>query len=128
MLDSISEILRFDVMLPAPGQGALAVQCREDGDSRTLLAPLNHVETHLAVIAERAFLAGLDGGCSVPVAAYAFIEEGQLHLRGRVNSPDGGQQIDVQTQTSELQLHAAYALGTELAQEALAQGADKLLA
>jgi porphobilinogen deaminase len=57
-----------------------------------------------------------------------MIADGQLFLHGRVNSPDGSQQIDVQAQTRELQLHAAYALGAELAQQALAQGADKLLA
>ena len=63
----ISEVLPIEVMLPAPGQGALAVQCRDDAESLELLVSLDHLPTHCAVAAERAFLAGLGGGCSVPV-------------------------------------------------------------
>src|SRR5512144_26959 len=73
----VSEWLSLDVMLPAPGQGALAVQCRADDQTTiNLLAALEDDSTRKAVIAERAFLSGLGGGCSVPVAAYANVEDG----------------------------------------------------
>ena len=127
MLNVISDTLPPDVMLPAPGQGALAVQCRDDADSLALLQPLGHAETRLAVTAERAFLAALGGGCSVPVAAYATVENGLLHLRGRVNAPDGGRQIHVEAQVNAADLDAAHHCGAELAREALAQDADTLL-
>jgi len=111
-------------MLPAPGQGAIAVQTRDDDALLETLAPIQHRETALAVTAERAFLAALGGGCSVPVAAYAQVIDEQLHLRGRVCSLDGTRQIDVQGAASP---DAAYALGARLAQEALAQGAQALM-
>ena len=80
--EHITEYLSFDRMLPAPGQGALAVQCRA-GDQRVvdLLRPLDHAETRMAVNAERAYLAGLGGGCSLPIGAYATVEEGIVTLR-----------------------------------------------
>ncbi len=122
--DAISERIGFDRLLPAPGQGALAIQCRDDGESRDLLALLTHVPTATAVTAERAFLGELGSGCSLPVAAYAEIEEGNLRLRGRVNSLDGAQQIDVALIAGA---DEAEAVGRELAQQALAQGAAQLL-
>ena len=126
--EAISAVLPVDVMLPAPGQGALGIQCRDEDASLELLAALNHAETQAAVIAERAFLAGLGGGCSVPIAAYATVENGTLHLHGRVSALDGSQQIDVRRSTADgLDLSAAQALGDEAAQEALAQGARALL-
>jgi hydroxymethylbilane synthase len=116
----IAEYLSFDTMLPAPGQGAVTVQCRKD-DQRTidLLRPIDHATTRLAVLAERAFLAGLGGGCSTPVAAYA---QGN-HLIGLVASKDGQRVIRVSGDGDD-----PIALGTELARQALAQGARELLA
>jgi hydroxymethylbilane synthase len=90
----IREVLPLDVMLPAPGQGALAVQCRADSYWHMMLAPLNDADTAAAVTAERAFLAALGGGCSQPIAAYATVEAGKLHLRGRIITVDGAQQWD----------------------------------
>ncbi len=93
----VSEFISYDVMLPAPGQGALAVQCRAD-DDRTLeyLRALDHAPTRAAVTAERAFLAGLGGGCSSPVAAFAeWLEGGTLHMDGLVASVDGANVIRV---------------------------------
>ncbi len=116
--------LPVDVMLPAPGQGALAVQCRDDAASRALLAPIDHRETRAAVHAERAFLAGLGGGCAVPVAALATLRGEALHLQGRVLSVDGRTCIHVEITGSP---DAAEALGQALAQEALARGAARLL-
>lgn len=78
-IDEASELLDPEVMLPAPGQGALAVECRDgDEDVRELLAALDHAETRAAVTAERAVLARLEAGCTAPVAALARVEDGQL--------------------------------------------------
>ncbi len=123
-LEAISQQLSLDDMLPAPGQGALAVQCRDETASLDLLAPIRHAVTTSAVTAERAFLAGLGGGCSLPIAAYAEVDDATLHLRGRVNSPDGKQQIDVMLTG---QVDQAETLGYALADQALAQGAAALL-
>jgi len=123
---AITEWLSLEVMLPAPGQGALAVQCRA-GDASTLrlLAALEDPATRTAATAERAFLKGLGGGCAVPVAAYARIQADPgshgLHLRGRVLSPDGQKIIQVEGTGLD-----PSALGESLAQSALEQGAAAL--
>jgi hydroxymethylbilane synthase len=122
----VSQILPLDTLLPAPGQAALAVQCRDEEESRALLAALAHWPTTVCVTAERAFLAGLGGGCAVPVAAYAWAEDDRLHLRGRVTASDGTRQVDVR-EDGAVTLDAALALGGRLAQVALAQGASALL-
>lgn len=122
--DVITQVLPLDVMLPAPGQGALGIQCRAEAFTLALLAPLNHAPTRLAVDAERAFLVGLGGGCAVPIAAYATVEDGHLLLRGRVTAVDGGRQIDVAIAGPA---DDAAGLGARLAETALAQGAAQLL-
>lgn len=122
----VAEWLTFDQMLPAPGQGALAIQCRaDDQKALELLKRLEHRPTRLAVAAERVFLAGIGAGCSVPVAAYAEVDEGQglIQLRARVIAEDGARMIQVQAEGSEAQ-----DLGTRLAEMALEQGAVELLA
>jgi hydroxymethylbilane synthase len=124
--DEISQELSLDEMLPAPGQGALAVQCRDEVASRPLLAPLIHRPTRLAVTAERAFLAALGGGCAVPVAAYAEVRNRRLVVRGRVTAPDGSRQVDVSLEGAASAKGAAI-LGQRLAEMALAQHADELL-
>jgi hydroxymethylbilane synthase len=127
--DVITEILALDVMLPAPGQGALAVQCRDDQVLRTLLAPLDHAPTRAAVEAERGFLAGLGGGCAVPIAALAVVEQagggGVLRLLGRVTALDGSNQIEVKLEGNPGE---ARDLGERLARLALDEGASLLLA
>ncbi len=120
---NVTEWLSLDVMLPAPGQGALAIQCRADDQSTlSLLAALDDEFTRKAVTAERAFLSGLGGGCSVPVAAYANIDH-RINLKGLVASPDGKQIIKVNAQGND-----ANQLGLELARKAIAQGASEILA
>ena len=122
----ITEPLALDVMLPAPGQGALAVQCRNDAATLSLLAPLNDTAARLAVTAERAFLAALGGGCSLPIAAYATVDGDSLRLRGRVSAPDGSEQMDFD-QTAPATLDDARSLGARMAAAALQQGVGRLL-
>ena len=124
----VTEWLPLDVMLPAPGQGALAVQCRStDETTLGLLSALEDESTRRAVTAERAFLQGLGGGCAVPVAAYAeTIIKSQvptIRLTGLVISVDGKKSIRVLGEgVNELQI------GNELAQKALSHGAGEILA
>ena len=118
----VTEWIPLDIMLPAPGQGALAIQCRADDQvTLSLLAVLEDDPTRKAVTAERAFLSGLGGGCSIPVAAYAIVNHG-INLTGLVASPDGKQMIKVSGQGVD-PLH----VGNELAQQAIAQGANEIL-
>ncbi len=120
---SITQFLPFEVMLPAPGQGALAVQCRADDDRiRSLLQRIHHLPTFRAVTSERSFLSALGGGCSAPVAAYAEIHEATLHLSGLVASMDGQKVIRVSASGED-----SISLGKHLAQVALGQGAGELL-
>jgi hydroxymethylbilane synthase len=123
----ISEVLDFADMLPAPGQGAIVVQTRDEPALLQILEHIHHLDSALAVIAERAFLAGLGGGCSVPVAAYAQWENNWLVLRGRVSAPDGTQQIEVDSTTTAGDVPTAYAAGVTLAQAALEKGAKELM-
>jgi hydroxymethylbilane synthase len=82
--------LDTEVMLPAPGQAILVLECRaEDAESSALCAPFDHSETRAAASAERAFLRAFGGGCSVPVAALGKVEGGHFNLEGLVASPDG---------------------------------------
>jgi hydroxymethylbilane synthase len=128
-----SEFFDPDELLPAPGQGALAVQCRDEDQSRRLLAPLHDGGTAAATAAERAFLEGLGGGCAVPIAAHGSLDAGGLlRLRGRVCSVDGERRIDVEqtapvangTPAGEAQ---ARDLGLRLARKALELGAGEIL-
>ncbi len=114
-----------DMMLPAPGQGALGVQGRaDDPDTNRYLESLDHAATRAAVTAERAFLNGLGGGCSVPVGALAFLDEGRLRLLGVVARVDGRRVIRVQADGPPEQ---AEVVGQVLANEAIEQGAKDLL-
>ena len=123
--DHIRERLSLDVMLPAPGQAALAVQCRAD-DERTLriLQAIHQPEVEAAVLAERAFMHALGAGCSTPVAAYARPSaNGQIHLTALVGAVDGRSLVRVEGQAAD-----AVELGQRLAEQALDQGARELLA
>jgi hydroxymethylbilane synthase len=121
----VTQWLPLDVMLPAPAQGAMAVQCRaDDGDILSLLRAIHHAPTWAAVTAERAFLAGLGGGCAVPVAAHAAGEGDGLQLQGVVASLDGQQVVRV---AGDGLVKDPMYLGRRLAQEALDQGARQIL-
>jgi hydroxymethylbilane synthase len=123
--DRITELLSEDLVLPAVGQGAIAIESRAD-DSATaeIIHALNHTATQLACNAERAFLRGLGGGCLVPIAANARIESNVLTLRGLVASPDGSEVIQDQQAGPS---HDAELIGRELADTLLSQGAARIL-
>jgi len=124
--ERITEWIPLETILPAPGQGALAVQCRtSDQATLGLIAPLEDGATRTAVTAERAFLSALGGGCAVPVAAYAATAGGDpslIDLTGLVISADGSRAIRVSGEGPD-----AMELGRKLALQALAQGAGDIL-
>lgn len=123
----IRQELPFDVMLPAPGQGALAVQCRANDDRlRFLLSAIDHFETRQAVTAERAFLKDLGGGCSAPIAAYGQVQARQLNLTGLVAAVDGLRVVKVSGNCGASGGQAE-SLGQQLAAQALDQGAGEML-
>src|SRR3569833_4041277 len=124
-METISEVFDTGQMLPAPGQGALALECRADRpDLVEILATLNAPATRAAVTAERALLAGLEAGCSAPVGAYAALEEQTLHLIGVVAGYDGARQIRLSESGHP---DTAERLGRELAARMIAEGADQLM-
>lgn len=87
---AVTEVLPLEGFLPAPGQGAICVECREtDVGARAMLAAIGHAETTQALVCERAFLAALDGDCRTPLAGYAEVSNGQIMFRGMVLTPDG---------------------------------------
>lgn len=121
----ISQYLDTDIMLPAPGQGAIGIETRrDDKDVLALLAPLDHAATHLQVKAERAFSRRLYGGCRLPLAAHAHITEGTMNLRGLVGRIDGTVIVSDHI-TGDMQ--EGEALGTLLAEKLIRQGADVIL-
>lgn len=122
---SISQYLPVEISLPAVGQGALAIECRsDDEETLALLRKLDHQPTRLAVTAERSFLHKLQGGCQVPIGAYATVGEGDLvTVTGMVGSPDG-KQLFKETASG----HDPVALGIQVAEALLAQGAGEVLA
>ena len=120
----IRELLDAEVMCPAVGQGALAIETRDDGGPAHAIArKLNHADSETAVIAERALLAALAGGCQVPIGAHARIEGGQIHLQAIVASPDGQRIIRDRASGQD-----AETLGRELGERLLSAGAREILA
>ena len=128
----IGERLAPDLLVPAPGQGALAITVRE-GDREVLMAvrnALHHPETAVLIAAERGFLARLEGGCQVPIAAYARLLQGgpsRVHLHGRVVSLDGRTLVEAQQAAPAKNEEHAASLGASLAEELLTQGAREIL-
>jgi hydroxymethylbilane synthase len=122
----ITETLPCTVMLPAVGQGALAIECRAgDAGARALVAPLDDAVTRAAVVAERALLAHLRGGCLAPVGAWGRIENGQLRLSAVVLSADGTQRLSAESSGPPAD---AEALGRTVAGALVDQGAAALIA
>lgn len=125
--DRIRSTLPDTLSLPAVGQGALGIECRlEDAELVELLAPLNHPDSADRVRAERALNRRLEGGCQVPIAAYAVLEDADtLWLRGLVGSVDGQEIFRVEGRAPRAE---GERLGRELAEDLLAMGADRVLA
>lgn len=123
--DRISEFFDPETMVPAIGQGALAIETREEDERvRKVVEPLNHLATQISVLAERAFLQRLGGGCQVPVAGYARIESGKLILTGLVAGVDGRKVVRGK---EEGPLEKNKELGERLAGDLLQRGAGEIL-
>ncbi|MGO3421861.1 MAG: hydroxymethylbilane synthase [Pseudoalteromonas distincta] len=126
MESRIADYIEPEVSLPANGQGAVGIECRiDDKVTKALLAPLEHTQTRIRVNAERSMNRYLEGGCQVPIGAYALVDGEQVHLRGLVGAVDGSEIL-----RDEVTGHVndAEKIGIELAKKLLAQGADKILA
>ena len=120
------QVLALEQMLPAVGQGALAIETRaDDAEARAVLAPVNHPPTAAAVAAERAFLLGLGGGCQAPIAAVGEVAGEGLSLRGLVGDPEGGRLLRGRRSGSAADPEA---VGAALAESLLEQGAAALVA
>ena len=118
-----TEVLEAEAFLPAPGQGAIALECRDgDGQVAAAVAPLDHAPTARAVAAERALLAGLQGGCNVPLGAYAVEEDGAVRLTAFVARPDGSGLLRGQARDADPRR-----AGAALAEQLLARGARELM-
>ncbi len=120
----IAEILSPEVMCPAAGQGALAVETRTEGEAREICAALDHAATRAAVTAERAALAVLGGGCQVPIGAYAEIERDSLRLIAAVIAPDGERSV---RKSSHGAVADAVEIGRRLGEALLMDGAREIL-
>jgi hydroxymethylbilane synthase len=121
----ISEVLSPEVCMPAVGQGALGVQGRlKDHDLAEALAPLDDFETRQSIVAERALLAALEGGCQVPLGAWARFERGELAIDAVVCSPDGSQHV---RQRATAPPDQARELGQRVAQLLIDSGAREIL-
>jgi len=121
--DTVTELLDIDLCLPAVGQGSLAIECRsEDEEVKQLLAVLNDEYTFKTVEAERAFLHTLEGGCQVPIAAFAVLEKDMITLTGLVADPTG-KTVLKQTKSGQ----DPYTVGVELASELKEHGAKQIL-
>src|ERR1035437_8726563 len=120
----IAEILPPEVMCPAVGQGALALETRANGAGFDACAALDHRDTHAAITAERGLLAALGGGCQVPIGAHATVDGGRLRLEGIVASPDGAELVrgECEGAVAEAEL-----IGRKLGAELLDRGAHRIL-
>jgi hydroxymethylbilane synthase len=124
--DRITQYLSDDFMVPAVGQGALAIETREnDEEVDAIVRELDHNATRLACTVERAFLKGLGGGCLVPIGAHARVDSGVLRLLGVVIKPDGSEAVRGERHS---RIEDAEGLGQQLAEELLMRGARKILA
>ncbi|HSP70682.1 MAG TPA: hydroxymethylbilane synthase [Bryobacteraceae bacterium] len=121
--DRIRELIPVEIMCPAVGQGALAIETRDDGGAAQQVArQLDHPATNIAVTAERAMLSVLGGGCQVPIGGYAYVEAGVIHMRAIVASPDGRRIV-----RAELSGVDPARTGASIGRNLLEQGADAIL-
>lgn len=121
----ISAYLSVEECLPAAGQGALGIECLDGADAvKELIMPLNHQLTSIAVTAERAVCRRLNGGCQVPIAAFAEVHRDDVHLRALVASRNG---VRIVRSTLTGKSEHADSIGTRVADELIQQGAEKIL-
>lgn len=123
--EHITELIPFEVMLPAVGQGVVAIETR-DGDEEvaSFMSKLDHAETRVRIAAERAFLRRLEGGCQVPIGALATVEGNEVRLEGFVGSLDGSRSF---RESASGDAASAEAVGTGLAERMISNGAAELL-
>ena len=125
LAERITELISFSHVLPAVGQGAIGIECRtNDETTQQLIAPLNDKDTSLCVLTERAFSRRLNGGCQLPIASHAVIENNQIKVDGLVARLDGSKVIRLQ-KIGELE--DADKIGSSLAEALLDNGADAIL-
>lgn len=125
MADRITESLDTGISLPAVGQGAIGIECRVDDDEiNQMLLALHDAQTGLCVAAERAMNTRLNGGCQVPIAGFAQIQGEKVFMRGLVGNPDGSVLYRAERTVG---LEESEAMGRIIAEDLLAQGADKIL-
>ncbi|QHJ11992.1 Porphobilinogen deaminase [Paraglaciecola mesophila] len=125
MHERIKAYIEPTVSLPAVGQGAVGIECRnDDAELIELLKPLNHAETESRVKAERAMNAKLNGGCQVPIGSYAVLNGDELYLRGLVGSPDGSVLLQAEQRGS---VNDAQSIGISVAEQLLEKGAGDIL-
>jgi hydroxymethylbilane synthase len=123
--NQIRERISVDLICPAIGQGALAIEARcDDDDTLEKARTLNHSDTRLAVEAERALLRRLGGGCQVPIAGFARVENGELRMMGVIASPDGKK---FYRHTAESDLQDPESVGVHLAERLLGMGAQAII-
>jgi hydroxymethylbilane synthase len=119
-------VLSVDEFLPAVGQGIIAIEARvEDQRTRALLAPIDHAETAIALAAERAFLAALDGSCRTPIAGHARIDGGRVHFRGLIARPNGSEVLQCERRGGSAD---AAALGSDAGRELKARAGEDFFA
>jgi hydroxymethylbilane synthase len=123
MADCATSVLEWDEMLPAVAQGAIGIQCRsEDARALKYIAALNHMDTHVCVNCERAFLEALDGNCKTPIAGQAKIVNGQIVFRGLIAMPDGSLKYETEAMGS---IDEAKEIGRKAGEELKARAGDK---
>lgn len=124
----ITQVLQTDVMLPAVGQGALGIETRaDDRDTSEIATLLDDSDTRACVTAERTLLRELEGGCQVPLGAYAHIHGGEISLEARVFSPDGRESVRGEDRSAANTPGAAEELGSRLARKLIDAGAARIL-
>ena len=122
----ISEVLSPDVCMPAVGQGAIAVECRlRDSEAADMLSSLDDAESRSSIIAERAMLSALQGGCQVPIGANATVHGRKLHLRGIVIAPNASRLVRDQMEGT---VDSAEELGARMAERLIRAGVNEILA
>jgi hydroxymethylbilane synthase len=122
---SSHQYLCLDWMLPSPAQGAIGIVCRiDDPAALEICRAINHTESEICIVAERNFLAALQGGCAVPIAAHAHQQNGKLMFRGNIMSLDARQKVEVEM---EFLVEEAHQAGQLAAKEILSQGAAEII-